>query len=44
VQLGRSDLRVAPSSYRAEMIMKTAETVFREPSLTARLCATIPDR
>jgi len=26
------------------MIVQTAETVFREPSLTARLCATIPDR
>ncbi len=44
VQVGRSDLRVDPSGYRAEMVMQLAESFYGEPGLTARLRATIPER
>jgi molybdate/tungstate transport system substrate-binding protein len=44
VQVGRSDLRVDPSGYRADMVMQLAEAHYREPGLTARLRATIPER
>jgi len=44
VQVGRSDMRVDPSGYRADMVMQLAETFYGEPGLTARLRATIPDR
>lgn len=44
VQVGRSDLRVDPSGYRADMVMQLAETFYGEPGLTARLRATIPGR
>jgi len=44
VQVGRSDLRIDPSGYRADMVMQLAETFYREPGLTDRLRATIPDR
>jgi len=44
VQVGRSDLRVDPSGYRADMVMQLAETFHGVPGLTARLRATIPER
>jgi molybdate/tungstate transport system substrate-binding protein len=44
VQVGRSDLRVDPSGYRADMVMQLAEAFHGEPGLTARLRATIPER
>lgn len=44
VQVGRSDLRVDPSGYRADMVMQLAEGFYHEPGLTARLRATIPAR
>jgi molybdate/tungstate transport system substrate-binding protein len=44
VQVGRSDLRIDPSGYRAEMVMQLAEAFYGEPGLTARLRATIPER
>jgi len=44
VQVGRSDLRVDPSGYRADMVMQLAESFYHEPGLTARLRATIPAR
>ena len=44
VQVGRSDFRIDPSGYRADMVMQLAETFYREPGLTDRLRATIPDR
>lgn len=44
VQVGRSDLRIDPSGYRAEMVMQLAEPFYGEPGLTARLRATIPGR
>jgi molybdate/tungstate transport system substrate-binding protein len=44
VEVGRSDLRVDPSGYRADMVMQLAEAFYGEPGLTARLRATIPER
>ena len=44
VQVGRSDLRIDPSGYRADMVMQLAEAFYGEPGLTARLRATIPER
>ncbi len=44
VQVGRSDLRVDPSGYRADMVMQLAEAFYGEPGLTARLRTTIPER
>lgn len=44
VRVGRSDLRVDPSGYRADMAMQLAEMFYREPGLTERLRATIPER
>lgn len=44
VQVGRSDMRVDPSGYRADMAMQLAELFYREPGLTTRLRATIPER
>ena len=44
VQVGRSDLRVDPSGYRADMAMQLAELFYKEPGLTERLRATIPER
>lgn len=44
VQVGRSDLRIDPSGYRADMAMQLAELHYREAGLTARLRATIPER
>lgn len=44
VQVGRSDLRVDPSGYRADMVMQLAETFYGEPGLTDRLRASIPER
>lgn len=44
VQVGRSDLRVDPSGYRADMVMQLAEAFYGESGLTARLRATIPER
>jgi molybdate/tungstate transport system substrate-binding protein len=44
VEVGRSDLRVDPSGYRADMAMQLAELFYKEPGLTERLRATIPER
>lgn len=44
VQVGRSDLRVDPSGYRADMVMQLAEGFYGEQGLTERLRATIPER
>jgi len=44
VRVGRSDMRVDPSGYRADMAMQLAEIFYGEPGLTARLRATIPPR
>ena len=44
VEVGRSDMRVDPSGYRADMAMQLAERYYRQPGLTARLRATIPPR
>lgn len=44
VQVGRSDLRVDPSGYRADMVMQLAERFYAKPGLTERLRATIPAR
>lgn len=44
VQVGRSDMRVDPSGYRADMAMQLAEAFYREPGLADRLRATIPAR
>lgn len=44
VEVGRSDLRVDPSGYRADMVMQLAEAFYEDPGLTARLRATIPTR
>ena len=44
VEVGRSDMRVDPSGYRADMAMQLAETWYRQPGLTARLRARIPER
>ena len=44
VQVGRSDMRVDPSGYRADMVMQLAEVHYGEPGLTSRLRATIPER
>lgn len=44
VQVGRSDLRVDPSGYRADMAMQLAERFYKEPGLTERLRSTIPER
>jgi molybdate/tungstate transport system substrate-binding protein len=44
VQVGRSDMRVDPSGYRADMVMQLAETYYGQPELTRRLRATIPER
>ncbi|MBW7933803.1 MAG: extracellular solute-binding protein [Gemmatimonadaceae bacterium] len=44
VEVGRSDLRIDPSGYRADMVMQLAESFYGEPGLTARLRATIPER
>lgn len=44
VQVGRSDLRVDPSGYRADMVMQLAESFYDEPGLTERLRETIPTR
>lgn len=43
VAVGRSDMRVDPSGYRADMAMQLAEWHYNEPGLTARLRATIPE-
>lgn len=44
VQVGRSDFRIDPSGYRADMVMQLAEKFYEEPGLTARLRTTIPER
>ena len=44
VQVGRSDLRIDPSGYRADMVMQLAEAYYGVPGLTARLRLTIPER
>ncbi|MBM3906552.1 MAG: substrate-binding domain-containing protein [Gemmatimonadetes bacterium] len=44
VEVGRSDMRVDPSGYRADMVMQLAEQFYGQPGLTARLRATIPER
>lgn len=44
VQVGRSDMRVDPSGYRADMVMQLAERFYASPGLTSRLRATIPPR
>jgi molybdate/tungstate transport system substrate-binding protein len=44
VQVGRSDLRVDPSGYRADMVMQLAEAFYGDSGLTERLRATIPTR
>lgn len=44
VQVGRSDLRIDPSGYRADMAMQLAEGFYKQPGLAARLRATIPER
>lgn len=44
VEVGRSDLRIDPSGYRADMAMQLAELFYKEPGLTDRLRATIPER
>lgn len=44
VEVGRSDLRIDPSGYRADMVMQLAESYYGEPGLTGRLRATIPAR
>lgn len=44
VEVGRSDMRVDPSGYRADMAMQLAERFYQRPGLTAQLRATIPER
>jgi molybdate/tungstate transport system substrate-binding protein len=44
VQVGRSEPRVDPSGYRADMAMQLAEMFYEEHGLTERLRATIPAR
>jgi len=44
VEVGRSDLRIDPSGYRANFAMQLAERHYHVPGLTARLRATIPER
>ena len=44
VQVGRSDLRVDPSGYRADMAMQLAELYYKRPGLANQLRATIPER
>ncbi|MCC6317520.1 MAG: extracellular solute-binding protein [Gemmatimonadaceae bacterium] len=44
VETGRSDMRVDPSGYRADMAMQLAERHYGVPGLTAKLRAAIPER
>ena len=44
VQVGRSDMRIDPSGYRADMVMQLAEAYYGVPGLADRLRAAIPER
>lgn len=44
VAVGRSDLRVDPSGYRADFSMQLAEAHYRVPGLADRLRAALPER
>lgn len=44
VEVGRSDMNIDPSGYRADMVMQLAERFYGRPGLTERLRARIPGR